>query len=114
MWRTFRLAVSAVLVVVLPQQFGQDGLMLLILFLGFFSFRTRRHVAEFQRIIPVSAGPLKTHRGAQLLVKVLVHSSFSRVAPPVSIQPASKVTWMQAASPLLPSRLSESGASCSL
>lgn len=63
MWRTFRLAVSAVLVVVLPQQFGQDGLMLLILFLGFFSFRTRRHVAEFQRIIPVSAGPLQNTQG---------------------------------------------------
>lgn len=53
---TFRLAVSAVLVGVLSQQFRQDGLMLLILFLSFFSFRARRHVAKFQKVIPVSAG----------------------------------------------------------
>lgn len=33
--------------------------MLLILFLGFFSFRARRHVVKIQRVITVSAGLLK-------------------------------------------------------
>lgn len=69
--------------------------MLLILFLGFFSFRARRHVVKIQRVITVSAGLLKKTQRAQLLVKLLTHSFCTRVAPPVSIQPASKVTWIQ-------------------
>lgn len=40
---TFGLAVGAVLVVVLPQQFGQDGLMLLVQLLRLLSLRPRRH-----------------------------------------------------------------------
>lgn len=41
---TFRLAVGAVLVVFLPQHFGQDGLVLLIEFLGLLPLRAGRHV----------------------------------------------------------------------
>lgn len=56
---TFSLAVSAVLVVRLPQQLGQDGLVLLILFLGFFPLRPGRHVAVREWVsVPKSLGVL--------------------------------------------------------
>lgn len=47
--RTFRLAVGAVLVVFLSQHFGQDGLVLLVEFLGLLSLRAGRHVHGFSR-----------------------------------------------------------------
>lgn len=66
---TFRLAVSAVFVVVLSQQFGQDGLMLLIQFLGFFSFRASRHVVKVWRDVPACAGAIKKNTGSSADVR---------------------------------------------
>lgn len=45
--RTFRLAVGAVLVVFLSQHFGQDGLVLLVQFLGLLPLRACRHDCGF-------------------------------------------------------------------
>ena len=55
---TFRLAVSAVLVFLFPEHFGQDDLVLLIQFLGFFSLRPRRHLGQSGVASPV-VGPVK-------------------------------------------------------
>lgn len=41
---TFGLTVGTVFIIFFPQHFGQNGLMLLVLFLSFFSLRPRRHL----------------------------------------------------------------------
>lgn len=53
--RTFRLAVGAVLVVFLSQHFGQDGLVLLVEFLGLLPLRAGRHIRGFSRTPLVNA-----------------------------------------------------------
>lgn len=62
--RTFRLAVGAVLVVVLSQHFGQDGLVLLVEFLSLLSLRAGRHIHSFS--------------GTSLLKRTLLQLVFNR------------------------------------
>lgn len=89
---TFSFTVSTVLVILFSQQFGQNGLMLLIQFLGFFSLRPRRHVAKVRKLdLPVkrrwkprSAQPVLKRVGHHLLLALCCLYS-------VSLQPASEV-----------------------
>lgn len=62
---TFRLTVGTVLVVVLPQQFRQDGLMLLVQFLGFFSLRPRCHLAKSLGCSPACVEPIKKKKKSE-------------------------------------------------
>lgn len=74
--RTFRLAVGAVLVVFLSQHFGQDGLVLLVEFLGLLSLRTGRHIhgfswtsllkrTVFKSVVNRKKSPIKDHNQSE-------------------------------------------------
>lgn len=80
--QTFCLAVSAVLVVVFSQQFRQNGLMLLIQFLGFFSLRPRRHLAKVWKLV-LPVWRWEKPRSVQLVLKRVGHPPCSRTTPPV-------------------------------
>lgn len=90
---TFCLTVGTVFVLILSQQFRQNGLMLLIQFLGFFSFGTRRHVCPRVDVSPLLWTAEKYDRENRLIIKRLCHA---REAQPhwsvctASIQPANQ------------------------